>query len=323
MRKSTAGKIRYQIDFVGNPDYQGRPADIFSDALLGKIRRRNVPEWRIVYFDGRRSRREEINVDYGVRSPSIELRSVDRPTIIYCKEFRAFGFCFEFPINLPITGRPPALRLTGEIASIAGLHCRKGEYQGGRHLHVWFTEVEVDDPTGAVLRLEGVSGLIMRTEQIAGPRVDAVERVTVAELSFAPPPAEIFSVPAGYRRVPDVDVARAEDRRALAAKSAQELQRHPLSAAECDMFVGTWLFDSPPDKIVIEIVRAGHNAFRFRTTVPTAPADAVERVRDEKASMQGRTLLVEEPPNYRLYRLGDDGRSLIEVDNHLFTFIRS
>jgi hypothetical protein len=56
--------------------------------------------------------------------------------------------------------------------------------------------------------------------------------------------------------------------------------------------------------------------------VLTAPADATGRVRDEKASMKGRTLLVEDPPNYRLYRLANGGRSLILVDNELFSFAR-
>lgn len=323
-REATAGRIRYQIGFVANPGYRGGHADLFSDELRAKIRRQNVPESRVVYFDGRRARTEEINVDYGVRSRSFELRVAGRAAITYCKEFPYFGFCVEHPIRLPPGGPPPHLAPTGETATIAGLRCHKAEYQGDRHQLVWYTdEVAVNDPTGAVLRLEGVPGLILQTEEIpVSESTDAVERVTVVELAFDAPPPGIFSVPANYRRFVGIDAARAEDRQMLDAKSAEELQRHPLGVDEREMFAGKWLFDTPKDKILVEIARAGDNELRFRSTVLTAPAAAAGRVCDEKASMKGRLLMVEDPPNYRLYKSGAGGRSLILVGNELFTFTR-
>src|SRR5215218_6749104 len=108
-RQVSAGRIRYQISFVLNPGYRGGHADLFSDELRAEIRRRNVPEWRVVHFDGHRARTEEVNADYGVRSPSFELRVAGEDTVTYCKEFPHFGFCVEHPIGLPAGGPPPHL----------------------------------------------------------------------------------------------------------------------------------------------------------------------------------------------------------------------
>lgn len=323
-RQLTAGRIRYRIGFVANPEYRGARADPFSDELRAEIRRRNVPESRVVHFDGRRARSEEVNADYGVRSLSFELRVAGSDTFTYCKEFPHFGFCVEHPIGLPANGPPPHLAPTGETATIAGLRCRKAEYQGGRHLLVWYTdEVAVNDPTGAVLHLEGVPGLVLQTEEIAySDTIDALRRETVVELSSDPPPPELFSVPADYRRFAGIDDARAEDRRLLDALSAEEERRRPLGAEEREMFAGSWLFERPQDRIRVDVERAGDDGFRFRTTVLSAPADAPGRVSEEKAVMKGRLLLVEEPPNYRLYQLEDGGRRLVLVGNDLFTFTR-
>ena len=323
-RQLTAGTIRYRIEFVANPAYRGGGADLFSDELRAEIRRRNAPGSRVVHFDGRRARSEEINADYGVRSRSFELRVAGSDTLTYCKDFPHFGFCVEHPIGLPANGPPPHLAPTGETATIAGLRCRKAEYQGGRHLYVWYTdEVAVNDPTGAVLRLEGVPGLVLQTEEIPySDTLDAIRRETVVELASDAPPPETFSVPADYRRFAGVDEARAEDRRILDALSAEEVRRRPLGTQEREMFVGSWQLDAPKDRIRVDVARAGDDGFRFRTTVLSAPADAPGRVSDEKACLKGRLLMVEEPPNYRLYRLDDGGRSLVLVGNELFTFTR-
>lgn len=323
-RKITSGKIIYQIAFVPNPSYRGGRLNLFSGDLQARIRRQNVPESRVAYFDDRLSRTEEINVDYGVRSLSFRLMTAGRDTITYCKEFRNFGFCVEYPAQLPIGGPPPDLQPADETAVIAGLRCRKAEYQGSRHVLVWYTEeFEIAKPTFAMLQLEGVPGLILQTRDIAGSdKVDAVQQVTITELCFEAPPPEIFSVPAKYRRFDTIDDARAEDRKILNAKSDEELRLRPLEVDELDMFVGEWLFETPEDRIQVEIVRSGENEFQFRTRVLSAPADAVGRITDEKAYMKGRLLMVEDPPNYRLYKLAADHQSLITIDNELFTFTR-
>ncbi len=108
----------------------------------------------------------------------------------------------------------------------------------------------------------------------------------------------------------------------LDAQAAEELRTHPLSDEEREMFVGQWLFARSKDQILVEITRTEDNEFNFRTTVLSAPATAAGRVTDEKAAMKGRLLLVEEPPNYRLYKVGDGGQKLILAGNELFTFTR-
>jgi hypothetical protein len=314
LRQETAGTIVYRTTFVPNPAYRPRERGLFSDDLLAKIRRANVAERRVVHFDGRRSRSEETNVDYGVRSLSFELRSADRDTVTYCQALRRFRFCVERPIERPVGGRPPHLAPLDETATIAGLRCRKAEYIGPLRMHVWYCEdVDVEDPTGAVLSLEGVPGLILQTEEIAeSDRIDAVQRITVEELSFAPPPPKMFAQPADYRTVDSIDVARAEDRRLLDANANGD-----TLAAE--KFVGEWLLEMPHDTLRVEITPA----LRFRTTVLTAPSDAAGRTSEEQAVLKGKVLVVEEPPNDRHYELSDDGRKLKQIDNELFTFTRA
>ena len=61
---------------------------------------------------------------------------------------------------------------------------------------------------------------------------------------------------------------------------------------------------------------------RFRTTVLTAPLDAAGRTSEQQAVVKGRVLVVEEPPNDRHYALSDDGLTLTQIGNELFTFTR-
>ena len=327
--RATAWRIVYRTTFVPNPSYQPGEHDLFSEELLAEIRRSNVSERRVVHVDGQSSRSEEINVDYSVRSPSFELRSAGSAAITFCKEYRFFNFCLEYPSRFPVRVRPPSLSPLPETATIAGLRCRKGEYTDGlQRMHVWSTdEASVADPTGAVLHLEGVPGLILQTEEIAdSSAVDVLKRVTVEDLRLGPAPPGIFSAPAGYRRFPDLAAVRAEDRRILDERAAEEQRLRPLGDQERERYVGAWRLDRPHDAILVEIRRASGDAsdgeYRFRTEVLTAPATVFGRVTDERAFLKGRLMMVEEPPNYRLYALGDGGRSLILLGNELFTFTR-
>lgn len=312
-RRETAGTVVYRTTSVPNPAYRPRERGLFSDELLARIRRANVPERRVVSFDGTRSRSEETNVDYGVRSVSFELRSVDRGTVTYCKALRYFRFCVAHPIELAGGGPPPHLAPLDETATIAGLRCRKAEYVGPRRLYVWYSEeLDVTDPTGAVLRLEGVPGLILQTEEIAqSDRIDVVLRITVEELSFAPPPPDVFAQPANFRTVDSIDIARAEDRRLLDGNANDD-------ALARGKFLGEWLLETPHDTIRVEITPQ----FQFRTTILTATADVAGRTSEEQAALKGKVLVVHDPPNDRHYELSNDGRILKQIDNPVFTFTR-
>lgn len=311
--QSTAGKIVYQTEMVPNPSYGGgggKPR--YSEKLGALILRDNVPERRTVYFDGTRSRAEEINFDYGVKSPAIRLRETGRGATLYCKEFPHVHFCVEHPDLAAPTGRSPILDLTNETAQVAGLLCRKAIYNNlTQKLEVYFTEnVHVEDATGAVYRIDGVPGLIMQWLPIGDPRSDVVERVTVVETSFAPPPASLFALPAGFRQMASVDEARAEERRLLDAEAAQ----HPATTEERAWFVGRWDLATAPDDLHVEIVPDG-DSYLLRTTHDGNTSD-------ERATMKGQALLVEAPPNFRLYRVSDDHDQLVLVGSEAFRFHR-
>lgn len=312
--QSTAGKIVYQTEMVANPSYRGGGgAPQYSEKLSALILRDNVPERRTVYFDGTRSRAEEINFDYGVKSPAIRLREAGRGVTLYCKEFPRVHFCVEHP-DLPpaATGPSPILDLTDEKATVAGFACRKAIYNNlTQKREVYFADkVHVDDATGAVYRIDGVPGLIVQWQVIGDPRSDVVERVTVVETSFAPPPAALFAPPAGFRKMASVDEARAEERRLLDAEAAQ----HPATAEERAQFVGRWDLATAPDDLHVEIVPDG-DSYLLRTTHDG-------KISDERATMKGRALLVEAPPNFRLYRLSDDRDQLVLVGSEAFRFHR-
>lgn len=314
--QSTAGKIVYQTQMVPNPSYGGGGGGggepRYSEKLRALMLRDNVPERRTVYFDGTRSRADEINFDYGVKSPAIRLRETGRGATLYCKEFPHVHFCVEQPDRVPPTGPSPIVQLTDEQATVAGFPCRKAIYNNlSQKLEVYFTEkVHVEDATGAVYRIDGVPGLIVRWQVIEDPRSDVVKQVTVVETSFAPPPAALFAPPAGFRKMASVDEARAEERRLLDAEAAQ----HPATAEERAQFVGRWHLATAPDDLQVEIVPDG-DAYLFRTTHDGNTSD-------ERAAMKGRALLVEDPPNVRLYRLSDDRDQLFLVGSEAFRFHR-
>src|SRR5262249_46665632 len=127
--QSTAGKIVYQTEMVPNPSYGGGGgAPSYSEQLRALMLRDNVPERRTVYFDGTPWRAEEINFDYGVKTPAIRLREAGRGATLYCKEFPHVPFCVEQPDLISATGPSPILQLTDETATVAGFPCRKAIY---------------------------------------------------------------------------------------------------------------------------------------------------------------------------------------------------
>lgn len=311
--QSTAGKIVYQTEMVPNTSYGGGGgASLYSEKLQALILRDNVPGGRTVYFDGTRSRAEEINFDYGVKSPVIRLREAGRGATLYCKEFPHVHFCVEHPDLATPTGPSPILQLTDETAQVAGFLCRKAIYDNlSQKLEVYFTEkVHVEDATGAVHQIDGVPGLIVQWQAIEEPRSDVVKRVTVVETSFARPAASLFTPPAGFRKMASVDEARAEERRLLDAEAAQ----HPASAEERARFVGRWQLATAPDDLHVEIVPDG-DSYLLRTTHDGNTSD-------EHATMKGQALMVEDPPNFRLYRVSDDGDQLVLVGSEAFRFHR-
>jgi len=250
----------------------------------------------------------------------VRLQLADRDTTLYGKALHRLRFCIDIPPPPELGGRegPPELEPQRGTQVIASWRCRQVIHvDGTRRLAIAYTdELAIDDPTGAVAQFEGVPGLVLPWEELPrGDRSGWRTRVEVSELSLVPPDPETFALPDGYRRFAGIDAARAEDRRILEAEVEAEHRTAPLSAAEQRMFVGRWRWERGDAELEIAAVGPDDDALRFRTVSPTG-------ARDEVAMQKGRLLLVEEPPNYRLYRLDDAGRRLTLVDDHTFRFHR-
>lgn len=295
VQRHAAGKVVYETTWV-----PVRPGA--GDALRERVLRHNTPSPRVVYFDGKSSRTEEINADYGFRSPCIKVWLAGADTLLYCKELPHLRFCMPVPRSpMPISG-PPTSVTDGDVTRvIAGIPGRAAHVVAGplQLDIVHAADVELDDPTGAIDRIEGVSGFLLDQHVLAsGPGADYTKRVTVAEVSFAAPAPQLFAQPDGFRWFPNIDAARAEDRRLGAAE--------PLpSTAERRQYVGRWELEAAPGAQVLEI-RESREGFELETIEQGGD-------RTEPATLLGRQLRVDDAPNYRLYRLEPDGQHLVLV----------
>lgn len=317
-------QIHYHTDFFPNPEFKGGTSDLYSPELSALIQRRNTPDTTTVYVDGSQSLTRETDTAYGFRSPCFRLKTAGQATYVYGKIYRFFNFHLNHPELNPVGGPPPQFSLLKETKTILGYPCRKAEYLGKRRQHLWFTEkAAVHDPTGAVLSLKGVPGLILQTEDMPDPgAAETLRRVTVTHLSLEKPDKRMFNIPSGYRRFNHIDEVRAEDRRLLDDTIFRDISENPLTGHESERFTGCWLFETINDAIQVDIIPAGELRFIFRSTVLTADMDAPGRVREEQAVLKGRLLCVEDPPNYRLYSTTAKGIRLVPKDNDDFTFYR-
>ncbi len=304
------GTVVYQTTLVRAGD---ETPESFELATL----RHNLALSRTVQFGDGNARTDEVNADCGVRSPCVRLQRADRDTTLYGKMLHRVRFGIALPPRPELGGREgvPVLAPDGEPCVVAGWHCRRALYvDGARRLAIAYTDdLAVEDPTHAVMQLPGVPGMVMAWEEL--PR-DARSawwiRVAVSVLTPAAPDPGQFVLPDGYRRFANVDEARAEDRRLLDAEAEAEQHAAPLTAAEQQMFVGRWRWDHGDAEL--DIAAAGLPVHRVRTVASTGP-------RDDVAVQQSRRLLVEDPPNCRIYQLDDHGH-LVLSDDDTFRFHR-
>jgi hypothetical protein len=300
-----SGTIVYQTTLVG-------AGDALSSFELATLRH-NLAMLRTVQFASGTARSDEVNADYGVRSPCVRLHRADRTTL-YAKALHRVRFCLELPAPPELGGREGGLELSldGETAVVAGWRCRRAIYgDGARQLAIAYTdEIAVDAPTGAVMQLDGVPGLVMAWEEL--PRTTRTSwwlRVAVTELSLAAPDPNCLALPDGYRRFTSIDEARAEDRKLVEAEAERDATADTASGRS--MFAGRWRWAG--GGVELEITGSGRD-HRIRTITPAG-------AREERGAQNGRLLLVEEPPNFRLYHLdGHDG--LVQSDDDAFRFLR-
>jgi hypothetical protein len=295
LQRQAAGKVVYETTWV--PARSGA-----GDALRERVLRHNTASPRVVYFDGKSSRTEEINADYGFRSPCIKLWLAGADTMLYCKELPHLRFCMPMPRSpIPVSGPPTSVVDGDDTRVIAGVQGRAARVIAGpvQLDIVHAPDIVLDDPTGAIDRIEGVSGFLLERHELpSSPGADYTRRVTVAEVSFAAPAPQLFARPDGFRWFPNVDAARAEDRRLGAAEAAP-------STAERAQYIGRWELEGAPGAQVLEI-RETRDGFELKTIEQGGD-------RTEPATLWGRQLRVDDAPNYRLYRLEPDGQHLVLV----------
>lgn len=334
----SAGHIRYRTDLVPNPARHDDGDGIYSPELQFAFTRRNLPEYRDVWFDGKRARIECVNFDYGVYSRSILLQGAEGSTgNIYCKEFPFFKFCIEYPVQLPTAPwEPPRVTLLKEEKEILGYRCRRARIEDGavEYLVYYAPTLKIAKVTDAVLQHSLVDGFILEREENPDKHLGIfLTRITVTELNLTKPPANRFESPDGFEKVTDIDFARTENRRRLDAWSAEQWTRNPLTANEKTMYLGAWQLDKGKDHILVEIEAAPtdsenggdpgwNNNFVFITTVLSSNQEFEGALSCERATMKGRLLLVEEPPNYSLYSLSENGNQMQWTDNPALTYYR-
>lgn len=297
-QRHSAGKVVYETTWA--PD---RPGAV--DDLRARILRHNTASPRVVYFDGKSSRTEEVNSDYGFRSPCIKLWLAGADTMVYCKELPYLRFCLPMPRSpVPIGGPPLSVTTRDGVRMIAGISGRTARVvRGNLELEIVHApDIVLEDPTGAVDRLDGVSGFLLEQRTASALDADYAKRVTVVQVSFAAPAAQLFARPVGFRWFDSIDAARAEDRRLGDQQAAAEV---PMSAEQRTQYVGRWELIGAAGAQVLEISEAGAG-YQLKTIESGA-------VRTETASLLGRQLRVDEPPNYRLYRLDPDGNHLVLI----------
>ena len=151
-------------------------------------------------------------------------------------------------------------------------------------------------------------------------------RTTVKEIVFEELPENMFEVPEGYRYFKSIDDVRTEDRQRWVQVAANEWRQDPLTDEEKYRFVGYWVMAMENDIQLINITYTGSkaewvNEYRFTTLTLTNKNPSLGKMQEE-ARLQGRALMVEEPPNYRLYDYDEAKQAIVFRWNELFSYQR-
>ncbi|HAS46421.1 MAG TPA: hypothetical protein DCS93_38425 [Microscillaceae bacterium] len=327
MQTISQGQIEYAIEVV----IPGDATISYSREFYRQILRYNIPEKRIVYFDGQQSRTDEVNVDYNYRSLSTTIRTKKSDKYLYLKQYPFFNFYFEIESKLAGTGEyfPSKITFLEEYKDILGYRCQKAKIEEAYQIYyVYFTrEVTLKDPTQAVIQHEGIPGVILEQEEIPiAKNVAFYQRYTVKRLEAQRLAPNIFAIPAGYQKLANIDEARQKDRQMLQEAKQKEVKQQPLSGAEQTQFLGSWLLKVDSDSFLVHVapIKATQDksVLRFYSYHLTNPDAATRRVFTKEARLAGRQLMVEESPNYNLYNYNAAKNTIELAGNSLFTYER-
>lgn len=324
------GKIEYEISIIvpeAAPEIQQ-----YSKDLWLKILRYNIPESKEVFFNGKFSRTNSTDTDYGYKSRNFVLKRAGVKKYQYGKEFPYFNFYLDYKEIQSSSDEyvPPRIELLDNYQEIIGYRCRQAKIETANTTFIiYFTDAfKVEDPTNAVLQHKGIDGFILQQDEIPiAKNVYYYQRYTVKNFDFKTVlPSSVFQIPETFKHFNDIDEVRKINREMMEEDTQRYWKEQPLSDTQKNIFNGCWALDGEFDKIVVEIEYAGskqqwENKYSFITrnslNNPEPPQPAIEQ-----AHLWKNFLLVEEPPNYRLYAYKAAQDTMTLEGNNTFTFKR-
>jgi len=298
---------------------------LYSKALHLDILNENIAGEMKVYFDGNFSKTEAITNDYGIKSLSSIIRDASSTTNLFCKAFPHLNFCIPFEDEVVVSESFPApVQILNEEKEIAGYTCQKAIVEeANRTLHIWFTkDIHLTDPTNAVLQHDDIKGLILEMEDIpAAKNVYFYKKYSLQSIDLRKLKQSTFQVPDDYQTFEDIDKARAINRKKTIENAEKELNDNPPTEQNKSQYTGYWLFETAKDKIMLHIQQnKEEKSTYYFSSINLTRTDTKPSFIQEQAKCIGEKLLVEAPPNYRIYKI--EQQLLMQENNTVFHFQR-
>lgn len=324
----TCGKIIYDIEVVLSEDAE-TPSE-YSRELYQKILSSNSPSSRTVYFDGKSSTTQEVNSVYGFNGLVTTIRKAGSDKYTYCKEFPQLSFYMELEDEVEANGEfvPVQVSYSGKEKRILGFRCKEATLTDANSIYqIWYTdEITITDSTHAILHHDKIPGIILEQTELpsSGPTY-FYRHYTATAFSSDPLPNGIFEIPDGYQQVSSIDEARTKNKALMEQKAKEELADSPLNEDEQKRFLGAWLITTQVDSILLHIVESdqhsmGMNNYSVLLYYLNSPDRPLPAASIQEARLMGRKLLVESPPNFDLYSLDSDSRTITLERNPIFKY---
>ncbi len=306
MEIALQGRVLYNISVIVQD--QVLPTGKYSQKLWRDLLRDNIPEKKEIFFNKRFSRTETTDVEGDFKSPVVLLKKAGKRVYQYCKEFPYFNFYLNQADPSPVADEYflPKIQLLQEQKEIAGYLCNCAQIETLRATYlVYYTDrIQIHDATAAIIRHNGIAGFILQQDEIPVAKDTYFHlRYTVLDFDFETPvPDHLFQVPKDFLFFADMEQVRKENRRIMNEMAKKYWQQNPLTELQKSKFNGKWKLDHYSDTIEIEVSYKGsafiwENKYQFTTKNSSAGGG----VTIEQASLWEEFLLVEDPPNYRLY----------------------
>ncbi|MEO6327906.1 MAG: hypothetical protein ABIO55_03200 [Ginsengibacter sp.] len=321
------GRILYKMSIVFP---KNAPAiKTYSKKLWHQILHYNIPSGKEVFFNGILSRTDTTDVELGYKSPVTILKKSNEKKYRYCKKFPFFNFWVNNTEDLSSTGEYfiEQVELLKEHKKIAGFNCKCAKIIAASKTYIiYYTEaLKIKDPTNAALSNKNINGFILQQDEIPVAKdVYYYLRYTVKNFDFKTPVASSkFNIPRSYIHFSNTDKVRAENRRMMNKIFSSKKTPNKFTEKQKTTFNGHWKMDKFKDKIVMKVEYAGSkNKWQNKYTVVTKNFSGEQKAITETALLLGKFLLVEEPPNYRLYSYNSIDDTIQQYHNDIFIFKR-